>query len=136
MNNKHTLSFGLRVCITYRAASLARRNLLLSATSDGLFMDELESITMTTSLNTRIYADSGCPFGIFKLVKSRRVWRYQRGNQNPYIEKEQTIQWPNEKVQMENPRKFVYSHFRCLRLNLICTFVNHLLWSVHVYDDK
>ena len=26
----------------------------------------------------------------------RRVWRYQRGNQNPYIE-EQTTQWPKEK---------------------------------------
>jgi hypothetical protein len=25
----------------------------------------------------------------------RRVWRYQRGNQNPYIEEEQTAQWPN-----------------------------------------
>jgi hypothetical protein len=30
----------------------------------------------------------------------RRVWRYQRGNQNPYIE-EQTIQWPKEKVQKD-----------------------------------
>ena len=28
----------------------------------------------------------------------RRVWRYQRGNQNPYIA-EQTTQWPKEKVQ-------------------------------------
>ena len=27
----------------------------------------------------------------------RRVWRYQRGNQNPYIEEEQTTQWPKEK---------------------------------------
>jgi hypothetical protein len=27
-----------------------------------------------------------------------RVWRYQRGNQNPYIE-EQTTQWPKEKGQ-------------------------------------
>jgi hypothetical protein len=26
------------------------------------------------------------------------VWRYQRGNQNPYIEEEQTTQWPKEKV--------------------------------------
>ena len=31
--------------------------------------------------------------------KLRRVWRYQRGNQNPYIEEEQTTQWPKEKVQ-------------------------------------
>jgi len=29
----------------------------------------------------------------------RRVWRYQRGNQNLYIEEEQTTQWPKEKVQ-------------------------------------
>ena len=28
---------------------------------------------------------------------SRRVWRYQRGNQNPYIEEEQTTQWPKKK---------------------------------------
>ena len=30
-----------------------------------------------------------------------RVWRYQRGNQNPYIEEEQTTQWPNEKSTKE-----------------------------------
>jgi len=28
----------------------------------------------------------------------RRVWRNQRGNQNPYIEEEQTKQCPKEKV--------------------------------------
>jgi len=27
------------------------------------------------------------------------VWRYQGGNQNPYIEEEQTTKWPKEKVQ-------------------------------------
>ena len=31
----------------------------------------------------------------------RRVCRYQRGNQNPYIEEEQTTQWPKEKVQKD-----------------------------------
>ena len=31
----------------------------------------------------------------------RRVWRYQRGNQNPYIEEEQTTQWSKEKVQKD-----------------------------------
>jgi hypothetical protein len=30
-----------------------------------------------------------------------RVWRYQRGNHNPYIEEEQTKQWPKEKVQKD-----------------------------------
>jgi len=33
----------------------------------------------------------------------RRVWRYQRGNQNPYIE-EQKKQWPKEKVQKDKQR--------------------------------
>jgi hypothetical protein len=32
---------------------------------------------------------------------SRRVSRYQKGNQNPYIEEEQTRQWPKEKVQKD-----------------------------------
>jgi hypothetical protein len=34
----------------------------------------------------------------------RRVRRYQSGNQNPYIEEEQTTQWPNEKVQKDTQR--------------------------------
>jgi hypothetical protein len=34
----------------------------------------------------------------------RRVWRYQRGNHNPYIEEEQTTQWPKEKVQKDKQR--------------------------------
>ena len=29
-------------------------------------------------------------------VNIRRVWRYQRRNQNPYIEEEQTTQWPKD----------------------------------------
>jgi len=29
----------------------------------------------------------------------RRVWRYQRGNQNPYIKEGQTTQWPSERGQ-------------------------------------
>jgi len=31
-----------------------------------------------------------------------RVWRYQRGNQNPNIEEGQTTQWPNEKYKGKN----------------------------------
>ena len=31
--------------------------------------------------------------------QKRRVWLYQRGNQNPYIEEEKTTQWPKEKGQ-------------------------------------
>jgi len=39
---------------------------------------------------------------ILLLNISRRVWRYQRGNQNPYIKEEQTTQWPKEKVKRTN----------------------------------
>ena len=41
-------------------------------------------------------------FRIWKiLILLKRVWKYQKGNQNPYIEEEQTIQWPKEKVQKD-----------------------------------
>jgi len=30
-------------------------------------------------------------------LMTRRVWRYQRGDRNPYIEEEQTTQWPKDK---------------------------------------
>ena len=34
----------------------------------------------------------------------RRVWRYQRGNQNPYIEEGQRAQWSKEKWQKDKQR--------------------------------
>ena len=40
----------------------------------------------------------------------RRVWRYQRGNQNPYIEEEQITQWPNEKVQKDKQRSTKHTY--------------------------
>jgi len=40
----------------------------------------------------------------------RRVWRYQRGNQNPYIEEEQTTQWPKEIVQKEKQWSTKHTH--------------------------
>jgi hypothetical protein len=46
-------------------------------------------------------------------VESRyrtRVWRYQRGNQNPYIEEEQTTKWPRKKVQKDKQRFTKYTH--------------------------
>jgi hypothetical protein len=32
---------------------------------------------------------------------TKRVWRYQRVNQNQHIEEEQTTQWPKEKLQVQ-----------------------------------
>ena len=40
----------------------------------------------------------------------RRVWRYQRGNQNPYIDEEQTIQWSKDKVQKNEQRSTKHTH--------------------------
>jgi len=40
----------------------------------------------------------------------RIVWRYQRGNQNPYITEEQTTQWPKEKVQRDKQRSTKHTH--------------------------
>jgi hypothetical protein len=41
---------------------------------------------------------------------TRRTWRYQRGNQNPYIEDEQTTQWLNEKLQKDKQRFTKHTH--------------------------
>ena len=40
----------------------------------------------------------------------RRIWRYRSGNQNPYIEKKQTTQWPNEKAQKDKQRSTNHIH--------------------------
>ena len=40
----------------------------------------------------------------------RKVWRYQRDNQNPYIEEEQTTQWPKEKVQKDKQRSTKHTY--------------------------
>jgi hypothetical protein len=40
----------------------------------------------------------------------RSVWRYQRSNHNPYIEEEQTTQWPKEKVQKDKQRSTQHTY--------------------------
>ena len=40
----------------------------------------------------------------------RRVWRYQKGNQNAYIEKEQTTQWPKQNAQKNQRRSNKHTH--------------------------
>jgi len=44
------------------------------------------------------------------ISRLRIVWRYQRGNHNPYIEEEQTTQWPKEKVQKDKQRSTKHIH--------------------------
>ena len=45
-----------------------------------------------------------------KILESQKSWRYQRGNQNPYIEDEQTTQWPKEKVQKDKQRSTKHTY--------------------------
>ena len=40
----------------------------------------------------------------------RRVWRYQSGNQNPYIEEEPKTQWSKEKGQKDKQRSTKPTH--------------------------
>ena len=49
-----------------------------------------------------------CSSQLFTWVK--RVWRYQRVNQNSYIEGVQTTQWPNEKVQKNKQRSTKHTY--------------------------
>ena len=41
---------------------------------------------------------------------TRRVWRYQRSNQNPFIQEEQTTQWPKEKPQKDKQRSTKHTY--------------------------
>ena len=45
-----------------------------------------------------------------KTPQYRRVWRYHRGNQNPYNEEEQTTQRPKEKVQKNKQRSTKHTY--------------------------
>ena len=49
------------------------------------------------------------PIFLYSIFTSRRVWRYQRGNQNPYIE-EQTTQLPKGKVQKDKQRSTKHTY--------------------------
>ena len=42
-------------------------------------------------------------------MNARRVWRYQRGNQNPQIEG-QTTQWPEENGQKDKQQSTKHTH--------------------------
>ena len=41
---------------------------------------------------------------------TRRVWRYQRGNQKSYIEEEQKTQWPKEKVHKDKQQSTKHTY--------------------------
>ena len=43
------------------------------------------------------------------MINTRSVCKYQKGNQNPYIEG-QTTQWPKEKVQKDKQRSTKHTY--------------------------
>jgi Holliday junction resolvase RusA-like endonuclease len=60
-------------------------------------------VLCSSSLRLFLYSYEPDVIQVLLMTNERRVWRYQRGNQNPYIE-EQTTQWPKEKVQKDKQR--------------------------------
>ena len=60
--------------------------------------------------DTCLIRDRNCLLFPGKIDKERRVWRYHRGNQNPYIEEEQTTQWPKEKIQKDKKRSTKHTY--------------------------
>jgi hypothetical protein len=62
---------------------------------------------------------------------ARRVWRYQRGNRNPYIE-EKTTQWPQEKAQRTNND---LQNLTLMIWNVRCSFLLMGCWSYFEFFD-
>jgi hypothetical protein len=65
---------------------------------------------------------------IYKTLHIRRVWRYQRSNQNPYIE-EQTTQWPKEKRQKDKQRST--KHYIENKRSSNTNPKNRVSWTTH-----
>jgi len=57
-------------------------------------------------------------------VLYRRVRKYQSGDQNPYIEEEQTTQWPKEIEQKDKQRSTKHTYQVLFDVNYIVPFFN------------
>ena len=74
---------------------------------------------------------------LLEVIYLRRVWRFQRGNQNPYIEEEQTTQWPKEKVQKDKQRSTKHTHKTKDRVTRTPLSTGGELWcSGRVYSSR
>ena len=61
---------------------------------------DLKTILVHKYLDTK--QDTAVVFDKWNVKCQIRATRYQRGNQNPYIEEEQTTQWPQKKKRRIN----------------------------------
>jgi hypothetical protein len=68
---------------------------------------------------------------VFKLiyVLGKRSLKIPKGNQNPYIEEEQTKQWTKEKVQKDKQRSTKHTH-KTKEQNIWCITYNSLSVSI------
>jgi hypothetical protein len=79
-------------------------------------------ITQTTHYSKLYHCKTFLLIGFYSNVKKKRGWSHhfttrvkslkipKGGNQNPYIEEEQTTQWPKEKVQKDKQRSTKHTH--------------------------
>jgi hypothetical protein len=68
----------------------------------------------------------------------RRVWRYQRGNQNPNIEEVQTTQWPREKVQKDKHEIPLIVFFFVCMCNLVIScslYLKKIAYGIMLYSQ-
>ena len=91
-----------------------RAKILLYSYSSKLYAQQRSTTYQFYSLwfdrTSRLIAlDASTPI-ITPSVRLRRVWRYQSGNQIPYIEEEQTTQWLKERVQKDKQRSIKHTY--------------------------
>ena len=97
MNSRHTASY-MNSCHTTLSYMNSRHTFfcMKSRHTTSSYMNSHHALSYMNSCHTTL--------SYMNCRHIRRVWRYQRGNQNPYIEEQQTTQWPKEKVQKDKQR--------------------------------
>jgi hypothetical protein len=62
-----------------------------------------------------------------------RVWRYQRGHQNAYMEDEQTTQWSKEKMQRDKLRSTSHTYIMTHILFYILWHMSYATKCIYIY---
>ena len=80
------------------------RNILMNGTLLSILVALRGRLTKLYTMDNICILHTACMRQFVKRISigTKRAWRYQRGNHNPYIEEEQTTQCPKQKVQMTN----------------------------------
>ena len=92
----------IRSCWLYNIDTLSHGQLLLDSVSSKLnfILFRWNFISRKNVHSRKFHAHlpmlGVISWRVFLSLRLRRVWWYQRGNQNPYIEEEQTTQWSKD----------------------------------------